>query len=179
MIFPLCVHIFFYVVAQILVILMGILEVWITLLTNWSLASVFFFQMNRKRRLPCSGPRWDKLPCAAGEDPEWEEAIGGDAQQNLRHPYRGHAGNRRGGNGCFSDFLPQQKCLCFQQFQHRKWLFFPALWPHRALHFRLSGLHGDEKRSAAFGLHLLLPLPSDQPGCSEFISIIYSFYEVT
>lgn len=40
----------------------------------------------------------------------------------------------------------------------------PALRPHRLLHLRLPGLHGDEKCSSAAGLHLLLPLPSDQPG---------------
>lgn len=44
----------------------------------------------------------------------------------------------------------------------------PALRPHCALHLRLPGLHGNEKRSTATGLHLLLPLSSDQLGRSTF-----------
>lgn len=40
----------------------------------------------------------------------------------------------------------------------------PALRPHRPLHFRLPGIHGNEGRFAPAGVHLLLPLQADQPG---------------
>jgi len=43
-----------------------------------------------------------------------------------------------------------------------------ALRPHRALHLRLPGLHGDEERPPAARLHLLLPVPPDQPGRGRF-----------
>lgn len=44
-------------------------------------------------------------------------------------------------------------------------LLSPAVWSHCTVHQWLPGLHGYEERSSASGLHLLLPLQTDQPGC--------------
>lgn len=40
----------------------------------------------------------------------------------------------------------------------------PALRPHRPLHLRLPGIHGNEGCIAPAWIHILLPLPAEQPG---------------
>lgn len=121
----------------------------------------------REWRFSGSGSRRDKLPGASGKDPQWKATVGGDAQQNLCHSHRGHAGHRRRGN--FSSCTDQNR-------HHLATLSVsPALRPHRLLHLRLPGLHGNEKCSPAAGLHLLLPLSSDQPGCCTFDGSNVSF----
>ena len=37
-----------------------------------------------------------------------------------------------------------------------------AVWPHRAVHRRLPGLHGPQGSPAAFGLHVLVSLQADE-----------------
>lgn len=58
----------------------------------------------REWRFSGPGSGRDELPGAPGEDPQREATDGGDAQQNLRHPHRGHAGHGRGGR-CSQDGL--------------------------------------------------------------------------
>lgn len=114
----------------------------------------------REWRLSGPGSGRDKLSGASGKDPQREATICGDAQQNLCHSHRGHAGHRR--RGSLSSCTGHKHGLGVRLPARAS--VSPALRPHRLLHLRLPGLHGDEKCSSAAGLHLLLPLPSDQPG---------------
>lgn len=51
---------------------------------------------------------------------------------------------------------------------------FPVVWSHCAVYQWLPGLHGHEEYSSSSGLHLLFPLPTDQPGCCECRTLPFS-----
>lgn len=128
----------------------------------------FFFEMTRKRRLPGSGPGRNKLPCSPRKDPQWEEAIRGDAQQNLRHPHRGHAGNRRGGDGARVFLLQQKYCHFLLKSP------FLQLFDH-IVHCISDFLDYMGMKSARLPLGFTFSFPCHQTSLDAVSAFIYSF----